>query len=40
MAQQIPDRSMVAELACSFIDSLYTTQKPTPPQTANGHVKK
>ncbi|XP_046859969.1 sphingosine-1-phosphate lyase 1-like isoform X2 [Xenia sp. Carnegie-2017] len=25
MAQQIPDRSMVSELACSFIDSLYTT---------------
>ncbi|XP_028414687.1 sphingosine-1-phosphate lyase 1-like isoform X2 [Dendronephthya gigantea] len=38
MAQQIPDRSMVAELACSFIDNLYATEKP-PQLVKNGHAK-
>lgn len=25
MAQRLPDRSLVADIACSFLDGLYTT---------------
>ena len=38
MAQQIPDRSMVSELSCSFVDNLYMTATPTKAEK-NGQVK-
>ncbi|KAJ3610611.1 hypothetical protein NHX12_022703 [Muraenolepis orangiensis] len=43
MAQSIPDRSMVTEISCGFLDCLYSTEvhKPTPPPAAhmNGNGK-
>jgi len=32
MAQNIPDRSMVSELACGFLDCMYNTKDPLPAQ--------
>ncbi|KXJ12320.1 sphingosine-1-phosphate lyase 1 [Exaiptasia diaphana] len=32
MAQSIPDRSMVSELACGFLDCMYNTKDPKPAQ--------
>ncbi|CAL8299712.1 unnamed protein product [Merluccius merluccius] len=42
MAQSIPDRSMVTEISCGFLDCLYSTEvhKPTPPAAhMNGNGK-
>ena len=39
MAQSIPDRSLVSELACGYLDAYYSTDKLKPPPAKNGVAK-
>uniref|UniRef100_A0A8C7SFR2 sphinganine-1-phosphate aldolase n=1 Tax=Oncorhynchus mykiss TaxID=8022 RepID=A0A8C7SFR2_ONCMY len=38
MAQSIPDRSMVTEISCGFLDCLYSTEEPRSSQPQKSHI--
>uniref|UniRef100_A0A673YH19 sphinganine-1-phosphate aldolase n=1 Tax=Salmo trutta TaxID=8032 RepID=A0A673YH19_SALTR len=38
MAQSIPDRSMVTEISCGFLDCLYSTEEPRSSQPQKTHI--
>lgn len=38
MAQSIPDRSIVGDITCLFLDSLYFTPKEINESQQNGHI--
>ncbi|KAK6293411.1 hypothetical protein J4Q44_G00357370 [Coregonus suidteri] len=38
MAQSIPDRSMVTEISCGFLDCLYSTEEPKSSQPQKTHI--